>query len=155
MKKLISILLCVVMLACLAACGTDNTTQKNGSTASDEIKIPSISNPIVNNNITDSSDMMEIDSPVGKLYYPAKWQNDVRFTSSETQVDASFEDVPLFTIYFNGDQGDYYGTLERNGEEVTLRYKLYDMDVEAEKFETMSAMQDDINVIFYYLTEGK
>lgn len=155
MKKLISILLCVVMLACLAACGTDNTTQKNGSTASDEIKIPSISNPIVNNNITDSSDMMEIDSPVGKLYYPAKWQNDVRFTSSETQVDASFEDVPLFTIYFNGDQGEYYGTLERNGEEVTLRYKMYDMDVEAEKFETMSAMQDDINVIFYYLTEGK
>ena len=45
--------------------------------------------------------------------------------------------------------------LYRNGEEVTLRYKMYDMDVEAEKFETMSAMQDDINVIFYYLTEGK
>ena len=155
MKKVLTILMCVLLIACLVACGADNTTQKKGSTASEEIKIPSITNPIVNNNITDSSDMMEIDSPVGKLYYPAKWQNDVRFTSSETQVDASFEDVPLFTIYFNGDQGDYYGTLERNGEEVTLRYKMYDMDVEAEKFETMSAMQDDINVIFYYLTEGK
>ena len=155
MKKVLTILMCVLLIACLVACGADNTTKKNGSTASEEIKIPSITNPIVNNNITDSSDMMEIDSPVGKLYYPAKWQNDVRFTSSETQVDASFEDVPLFTIYFNGDQGDYYGTLERNGEEVTLRYKMYDMDVEAEKFETMSAMQDDINVIFYYLTEGK
>lgn len=153
MKKVLTILMCVLLIACLVACGADNTTQKNGSTASEEIKIPSITNPIVNNNITDSSDMMEIDSPVGKLYYPAKWQNDVRFTSSETQVDASFEDVPLFTIYFNGDQGDYYGTLERNGEEVTLRYKMYDMDVEAEKFETMSAMQDDINVIFYYLTQ--
>ena len=129
MKKVLTILMCVLLIACLVACGADNTTQKNGSTASEEIKIPSITNPIVNNNITDSSDMMEIDSPVGKLYYPAKWQNDVRFTSSETQVDASFEDVPLFTIYFNGDQGDYYGTLERNGEEVTLRYKMFDIHV--------------------------
>lgn len=150
MKKAITILMCVVMLAGLAACGAGNTPQGSGSAASAEDKAP-----IVNNNITDTSDMMEIESPVGKLSYPAKWQDQVTFTSTDGQIDAMYEDVPLFTIYFGGEQGEVFGTVEQNGEEVTLRYEMYDLDVEAEQYETMSAMQDDINVIFYYLTQGE
>lgn len=148
MKKTIAILLCAVLLLGLAACGAKNNASQ---TAGSEENQPEI----VSNNITDTSDMMEIESPVGKLSYPAKWQDQVTFTSTDGQIDAMYEDVPLFTIYFGGEQGEVFGTVEQNGEEVTLRYEMYDLDVEAEQYETMSAMQDDINVIFYYLTQGE
>lgn len=164
MKKVMLSLMCAVMLACLAACGTEETPKGSGSAISGEVKIPTINQtvtaaseesklPIINNNITDSSDMMEIESPVGKLYYPIKWKDDVTFTTADGRVDAMFEGTPLFTIYFGGDQGDVFGTVEQNGAEVTLRYELYELDAKGEQFETMSAMQDDINVIFYYLTQ--
>ncbi len=155
MKKLLTILMCVLLIACLVACGADNTTQKIGSTASEEIKIPSITNPIINNNITDSSDMMEIDSPVGKLYYPEKWKDDVVFQVNGNQLVALYDDIPIFTLYFGGEKGFLYGTVNHDGVDTELRYEMHDLDSEREDYETMSAMQDDINVIFYYLTEGK
>ena len=135
------------MLAGLAACGSKSAQQGNGSEANQD--------PIIKNNISDTENMMTIDTPVGTLYYPEKWKDDVAFQVSETQVDASYYDTPLFSLFFGGDQGDVYGTVKQNDEEITIRYMLYDLDVDDEDFETMTAMQEDINVIFYYLMQDK
>ena len=145
MKKTIAILLCAVLLLGLAACST-----KNAAAGSEENQPE-----IVSNNITDTADMMSVDSPIGTLYYPEKWKDDVEFQVTDTQLDALYYETPLFTIYFGGDKGDVYGTVQHDGEEITLRYELYDLDIEDPDIETMGAMQDDINVIFYYLTNGE
>ena len=147
MKKTISLLLCIVMLLGLAACGAKNASQA----ASSEENQPEI----VSNNITDTADMMSVESPIGTLYYPEKWKDDVEFQVTDTQVDALYYETPLFTIYFGGDKGDVYGTVQHDGEKITLRYELYELDSEDADIETMGAMQDDMNVIFYYLTQGE
>ena len=150
MKKAITILMCLVLLAGLAACGAKNAQQGSGSAAGDEP-------PIIESNVTDSEDMMEIDSPVGTLRYPAKWKDDVTFQAADGQITALYYDDPLFTLYFGGEQGDLFGTVkQQDGTETALRYELNELDSNSEDFETMSAMQEDINVIFQYLTqEGK
>ena len=148
MKKTIAILLCAVLLLGLAACGAKNNASQ---TAGSEENQPEI----VSNNITDTADMMSVESPIGTLYYPEKWKDDVEFQVTDTQVAALYYETPLFTIYFGGDKGDVYGTVQHDGEEITLRYELYDLDPNDADIETMGAMQDDINVIFYYLTNGE
>lgn len=149
MKKAITILMCLVLLAGLAACSAKNNPQGSGPEESQP--------PIIENNVTDSEDMMEIDSPVGKLRYPAKWKDDVTFQAADGQITALYYDDPLFTLYFGGEQGDLFGTVkQQDGTEIALRYEMNELDSNSEDFETMSSMQEDINVIFQYLTqEGK
>ena len=149
MKKAISILLGIVLLAGLVACGAKSDLQESGPEENQA--------PIIENNVTDSEDMMEIDSPIGTLYYPVKWKNDVTFQVTDDRVVALHYDDPLFTLYFGGDKGDLFGTVkQQDGTEIALRYEMHDLDSSHEDYETMSAMQEDINVIFQYLMqEGK
>lgn len=108
---------------------------------------------IIENNVTDSADMMEVDSPIGTLYYPVKWKEDIAFQVNGNQFIALYYDIPLFTLYFGGDKGYLYGTVTNDGVETELRYEMHDLDSEHAEYETMSIMQEDINIIFQYLTE--
>ncbi len=179
MKNTISFLLCIIILLGLAACDAKDTKKEsnsavvkpsiiaNDATNPDSGDKPAIiandaTNPdsgdkpaIIANNVTDSADMMEVDSPVGTLYYPEKWKDDVVFQVNGDQLVALYHDIPIFTLYFGGEKGILYGTVNHDGVDTELRYEMHDLDSEREDYETMSAMQDDINVIFYYLTEGK
>ena len=146
MKKTISILLCILMLASLAACSAKKTPQATDAAAGDE---PAI----IANNITDSEDMMEVDSPIGTLYYPEKWKDDITFQVNGNQFEALYYDNPLFTLYFGGEKGDLYGTVKYDGADIELRYEMHDLDSTHENYETMISMQEDINIIFQYLIQ--
>lgn len=146
MKKTISILLCILMLASLAACSAKKTPQATDAAAGDE---PAI----IANNITDSEDMMEVDSPIGTLYYPEKWKDDITFQVNGDQFEALYYDNPLFTLYFGGEKGDLYGTVKYDGADIELRYEMHDLDSTHENYETMISMQEDINIIFQYLIQ--
>lgn len=146
MKKTISILLCILMLASLAACSAKKTPQATDAAAGDE---PAI----IANNITDSEDMMEVDSPIGTLYYPKKWKDDITFQVNGDQFEALYYDNPLFTLYFGGEKGDLYGTVKYDGADIELRYEMHDLDSTHENYETMISMQEDINIIFQYLIQ--
>lgn len=146
MKKTISILLCIVMFAGLAACGAKNDPMGSESDAGEKPEI-------IANNLTDSEDMMEVDSPVGTLYYPEKWKDDITFQVNDDQLEALYDDNPLFTLFFGGKKGDLYGTVEYDGTDIDLRYKMYDLDSKNKDYETMIAMQEDINIIFQYLMQ--
>lgn len=146
MKKTISILLCILMLASLAACSAKKTPQATDAAAGDE---PAI----IANNITDSEDMMEVDSPIGTLCYPKKWKDDITFQVNGDQFEALYYDNPLFTLYFGGEKGDLYGTVKYDGADIELRYEMHDLDSTHENYETMISMQEDINIIFQYLIQ--
>ena len=146
MKKTISILLCILMLASLAACSAKKTSQATDAAAGDE---PAI----IANNITDSEDMMEVDSPIGTLYYPEKWKDDITFQVNGDQFEALYYENPLFTLYFGGEKGDLYGTVKYDGADIELRYEMHDLDSTHENYETMISMQEDINIIFQYLIQ--
>lgn len=146
MKKTISILLCILMLASLAACSAKKPPQATDAAAGDE---PAI----IANNITDSEDMMEVDSPIGTLYYPEKWKDDITFQVNGDQFEALYYENPLFTLYFGGEKGDLYGTVKYDGADIELRYEMHDLDSTHENYETMISMQEDINIIFQYLIQ--
>ena len=147
MKKTISILLCIVMLLGLAACGAKDSPTGSDSASED---VPAI----VANNVTDSADMMEVDSPIGTLYYPEKWKDDVTFQVNGDQFEALYYETPLFTLYFGGEKGNLYGTVKnQDGEATELRYELHELDSANKDYETMSAMQEDINIIFQFLMQ--
>ena len=164
MKNTISILLWIIILLGLAACDAKDTKKESNSAvvkpsiiANDATNHDSGDKPaIIANNVTDSADMMEVDSPVGTLYYPEKWKDDVVFQVNGDQLVALYHDIPIFTLYFGGEKGFLYGTVNHDGVDTELRYEMHDLDSEREDYETMSIMQEDINIIFQFLTqEGK
>ena len=164
MKNTISFLLCIIILLGLAACDVKDTKKEsNSAVVKPSIIANDATNPdlgdkpaIIANNVTDSADMMEVDSPVGTLYYPEKWKDDVVFQVNGDQLVALYHDIPIFTLYFGGEKGFLYGTVNHDGVDTELRYEMHDLDSEREDYETMSIMQEDINIIFQFLTqEGK
>lgn len=142
MKKIISVILCVMFALSLAACGQNSADKAT----SDE---PAI----VRNNIAENDDMMTIDSEIGQLKYPAKWKDKVAFSADKDMVTASCGDVKLFTLYFGGNKGDVFGTLHTDNGDKELRYEMYDISEEAKANEDLFAMQEDMNVICQYLIE--
>ena len=186
MKKTILMLLCIMMILGLAACGMINDPKESDASAydlpaiivntasdsEDMMKVDSSlfasENPkesesstehvsaIIANNVSDTKDMMKIDSPVGTLYYPEKWKDDISFQGGADQLVAMYYDIPLFTLYFGGKKGSLYGTVKNEGVDTELRYEMHDLDSDHVAYETMSVMQEDINIIFQMLIqEGK
>ena len=151
MKKTVLLVLCGIMLFSLAACA-GTKTESPGESASPQGSEVENTN-LLDNNISDTNNMIAVETSIGKLYYPAKWADDVRFDVGDQQVTASCGDVQLFTLYFGGETGNYFGMLKQGDTETELRYAMYDLDTSREDIDTLSAMQDDINVIFQYLIQ--
>ena len=141
--------MCVLLIVAVSGC-TESNKDEN---ASDNNAVVTVidNSAVIDNNITDTNDMMAIETSFGDFYYPAKWSEKINFTVNENQIDALSGDVKLFTIYFGGNKGEPYGVLVRNNKRIELRYEMYDIDNEESEFDDLCAMQDDINVIFQYL----
>lgn len=148
MKKIIAAFLCVLFVVSLAACGQNNVNHATADEATQK--------PIIQNNITDSDQMMTVESEIGSLNYPKKWEKMVTFESGKDKVEAFSGDVKLFSVYFGGQKGILYGTLHLDSGNKELRYDMYDIDSKAKNADDLFAMQEDVNVIFQYLIdEGK
>lgn len=145
MKKIITVFLCVLFVFSFAAC-----SQNSGNNASAD---EATQKPIIQNNITDSDQMMTVESEIGTLNYPKKWEGKVSFESDKDKVEAFSGKVKLFSVYFGGQNGLLYGTLHLDSGDKELRYEMYDIDSKSENAEDLFSMQEDINVIFQYLIE--
>ena len=148
MKKLISIVLCMFVVFFLNACGQGN----NESIESSETSVKSI----IQNNITDSDRMMNVETSIGVLKYPEKWKDKISFDAEDDKVNFNCGNIKLFTLYFGGEKGEVFGTLHLDNGEIPLRYEMYTIDTKSKNYNELSAMQEDVNVIFQYLiSEGK
>ena len=154
MKKILALLLCMLFVFSLASCrGADEKEADGGEQPQVSSNGESSENPLIDNNIIDNSEMMTVDTSVGTLYYPKKWENQVNFSVEDKVVEAACGDVRLFSIYFGGEKGEEYDSLLVGDEVISLRYEMYDIDDSLDNFDDLCAMQDDINVIFLYLSE--
>lgn len=95
--------------------------------------------------VKESSDVFAIQTSVATLYYPAKWQDVVKVTVSDTKVSFTYGSESLFDLMFTETEngfllGTYKGT------------PIYVVDYKVSSDEA-SAMQEDVNVILHYLIE--
>ncbi len=150
MKKMMILLVCAVLALGTAACRQKSqSTEKKASSATTD----SAEASIIQKNVTDTAEMTAIKTAYGDLSYPSKWDKDVTFTVSDQQVDAACGKVKLFSLYFGGSKGEPYGVLHADDRDIDLLYEMYDIDPMQERADDLSAMQEDINVIFYCLEE--
>ena len=141
--------LCVLAMACIAAsfaaCG-DNPSSSAGEATTAQILS-------TENNVLDpNEEVYVIKTDVVDLKYPSKWEKKVKTVVKDNKVSFSVKDkdVKLFDLYFGGEEGYAFGTLETEGK-PELRVVSYDIDNGSDNFDEYCAMQEDINVIFQYL----
>lgn len=99
-----------------------------------------------------------IKSPYCDLKYPEKWQDQVDiFVETGSFCTVEFTDkrsgTPLFDLVFGREKGNLYGTLILDGENIVIRIVDYELDQNAEDYQTLCMMQEDVNVILQHLTE--
>lgn len=99
---------------------------------------------------------MQISHKVCDLYYPSQW---VEYVEIQSKADGVFFSanigemkVQLFDIYFAGDNGTYYDTIQsKNGKEVAVRVKMYpivpDDSWTEENKNLLFGMQEDLNYL--------
>ena len=120
-------------------------------------------------NIIESQEKLEdcfiIKTPIVSLYYPVKWEENVRINQLKgdghiVQFKASIgshEEIPLFDICFGGENGYTLGYLEKDGERIPVSVVSYENDftedwTEEEQNE-IRGMSYDINYIIDMLIE--
>ena len=88
----------------------------------------------------------EVNTAVGKLYYPKKWKSKVTFQDSENEVTLLAGDTQIFKLTLGGEKGTLLG--QYNGKDLRLiLFKVTD----AENI----AMQEDVNCIIQHLESSK
>ena len=125
MKRVICFLLLAALLISLAACGEKPEAD---------------------------DDTYPIETPYGTLRYPQKWQ---AFTRTEENGNAvSFygwvegkSEQPLFTLQFGEGDGYLLGTLDGTGVFIVDNVPVFDETWSDAEKETVSAMQEDLDVI--------
>ena len=102
----------------------------------------------------DEKEVFEIETSLGKLYYPTKWKKDVKIDVEDQAVKFSTGKVKLFDLLFGGKKGDLLGTY--NGTEIRLvNYDINQKDYKEDEYFRLSEMQMDVNVILKHLMEDK
>lgn len=87
---------------------------------------------MVEENVAEDMTFLEIETPYGMLYYPDKWEKELRFEAKEdSNVVISFygnvqeKEIQLFDIIFNGKDGDLLGYLD----DASVHILFYDLDI--------------------------
>lgn len=131
-----------------------NTDETQGTTAT-TYELPSEE---------EQTEPMEIPTPYGNLYYPAKWEGFLRTQEMQEEVFSlqficaldTQKEIGLFTIYFGGDQGAYVTELpDGEGGMVSVRLEVDTLQLpesmpEEEK-DIVFAMQEDLNFLLQHI----
>lgn len=126
MRKLIYMLLsCIIIMVVLVGCSKKEESDNSEATFS-------------------------IETRYCNLKYPEKWKDSVQIDIEEKDVYSvkfSSDDTPLFTLSFDGGDGNVLGTLKTEEKNVVIRITTYDIDKENKNYENYSVMQNDVNII--------
>ena len=145
MKRFICTVLCSVF-ACAALIGCQSANQ-NESLSQDVTETQAVSE-------TAEIELFEIKTSKVSLYYPKKWQDQVKTEVNGDKVSFSCGDTKLFDLVFGGSEGDVLGTYD--GTKLYLiDYPLDKKKLSAEDLKKMMAMKEDINVIIDNLSKHK
>lgn len=152
MKKTISLLLAILAVFTLAACGTNEPQPIQEPTA----EIAETEPPFY----TTDEETFDIETKFCNLSYPVKWKDAVSVDISEDDVYAvsfSAGEVKLFALQFGGTEGDKLGTLPNNGEAIEIYINSFDIDPDSmseDEYLNCCAMEEAVNVIISKLIEN-
>lgn len=135
MKKLLAVILAVICIATLSACGGD----KNDDSSSSEQKV-------------------EITTPFAVLKVAKSFDENV--SHSETSKDpytlsfvAKEDDTELFSLIFNGKGKTLLGTIIGEKENTVIYMNMADLDAKSDNYEKYLSYQGGLNDILNGLTE--
>ena len=151
MKRIAAAVIAVVLLLSLTACGKKSNSSSSSSAS--KATVDSASQNVVDFN----EDVITIKTDYADLKYPSKWENKVNIATEANKVCFTSADkkVKLFDLCFGGKEGYVFGVL-KDDNSTELRVVSYDIDTKLENADEYCAMQEDMNVIFQYLSkEGK
>ena len=134
MKRLSALLLTLIMILALSACGADSDKSKDGTDK------PTIGEESDEPTYTISAGGLE-------LKYPEKWKDKVVVEVEDDRACFSCGETKLFDLLFNTDEGYVLGTVK--GEKYTV-IRVMDYTFENEE---LCAMQEDVNIILHHLAE--
>lgn len=102
----------------------------------------------------DDNELFEIKTSKVSLYYPKKWQDEVKTEVDGDKVSFSCNETKLFDLVFGECEGDILGTYD--GTKLYLiDYPLDKGKLKADEIKKMTAMKEDINVIIDNLSKSE
>ncbi len=104
--------------------------------------------------IANEDKLTEIDAGFTKLYYPARWKDNIRTDKATNTVSFYYLDTKIFDIVYGGTQGSLLGRYD--GKDIRLVSEKLDEEqyTEGEMVE-IHTLQDDINVLLSELEKDK
>lgn len=155
-KKLVIILsvVLVILIGIVVVLFIKGNLEENGNT---EEKQTGISVSTVEQQIQ-NEESFTIDTEYGDLYYPKKWESNIRTEVNEKEgYSVKFfgtvegkEEQPLFEIIFNSDAEMMIGTMEKDGENIYVGFNFSEPNVDSwaqEDADMIYAMQEDVNYL--------
>ena len=103
----------------------------------------------------DNTEVYEIKTSKASLYYPKKWEKEVKTAVDGDRVSFTYNGTKLFDIVFGeAKDGDVLGTYD--GTQVCIvDYPLDKKKLKSEDVKKMTAMKEDVNVIIDNLSKDK
>ncbi len=159
MKRLTALLLILIMSLMMTACSDKPSEATEAEATADEAAKAEQSAAENNSEQPETEAPVEtydIETKYAVLKYPKAWQDEVDVTIDDgTPYKVGFKcgEQPLFTLVFNGKEGDVLGTLIRDDGNVVVRVSMDKLDKKDKRYSDYSTMQEDVNVIFQHLKE--
>lgn len=115
---------------------------------------------VIEKPVEEAEETFEVETNYCKLFYPCKWEEDMRIETSDSKVEFcgeidGKENIHLFDVVFGEKVGFELGTLKTNGGNVSISIVSYELQFDdtwnEEEKNRMYAMQEDVNVIIQEL----
>lgn len=138
MKKLLAtLLLCLMVFSIMTGCTNNQTSATPDET--DDVVLETEA-PVT---------LYEIKTDYATLKFPEKYKDDVDINIEKEPYTVSFlsDDTLLFTLGFNGGEGDVIGTLVSNSGNMVVRVNLPVLDTKASNYDKLSEIQEQLSVI--------
>ncbi len=104
------------------------------------------------------SDVFSIETSFGEIKYPAKWADSVIIDKDDEpsgiiRFKYKVNETPIFDILIGRKDGKLLGFINSEGKKISVSVNMHPMYSNDKNYAEISKMQEDINVIFYYLSE--
>lgn len=129
--------------------------EKNGMILSGNNQTPELSE--------DNNEVFSIKTKYGNLFYPKKWKELVKIEIVDKPIytvkfstKTSTEELKLFDLTFNGGDGYHLGSMNFDGNDVTISINDYTLSkdkLNEEEYYNCCAMQENVNVILEHLVK--
>ncbi len=143
----------------LAGCGGNSNTQKE--TLSQTVtSTEAMTETTTEDPLSLNPSLMGIATRYGDLLYPARWKDNLRINSTEKDGIAtvefyatvgSHEEIHLYDVQFDGEEGDCVGAFDFEGQKVYVMLVSSDFEPDKtwteEEILTVRAMKEDINFL--------